>query len=148
MKTLKKMNMRETIRTFNLTAKEGPDGLFFFTDIAIIQSRRKNCLGRKTMRERIKRGNVTVDIVMDEAVVCRPMSIFINNVRVNFFDLGRSKDLACEEAPPCGCGNRVFIPKKIQGYMEKKFHLKEGEGIILETILRERFSIGSCRKCN
>lgn len=100
------------------------------------------------MRERIKRGNVTVDIVMDEAVICRPMSIFINGVKVNFFDLGRSKDLACNDAPPCGCGNRIFIPKKIQGYMEKKLHLKEGEGVVLETILRERFSVGICRRCN
>lgn len=96
----------------------------------------------------IKRGNVTVDIVIDEAAACRPVKIAINGVKANFYDLGRSMDANPESAPPCGCGNRVFIMKPIKEYTIQKYKLEEKDVKDLEYILKTQFSVGFCRRCD
>lgn len=100
------------------------------------------------LKEKITKGNVTVDIVMDEAVSCRPVEIYVNGVKANFYDLGRSMDINPELAPPCGCGNRVYILNPIKGYTKTRYKLKDGDEKDLAAILEKRFKIGLCRRCN
>jgi len=103
----------------------------------------------KMLKEKLKRGNVTVDIVIDDTVACcRPVEICINGVKANFYDIGRTVDVNPELAPPCGCGNRTFIMKPIKAYTLQKYKLKSGDEKDLEFILKKRFSVGFCRRCD
>lgn len=100
------------------------------------------------LKEQIKRGNVTVDLEIDETAACRPASISINGIKANFYDLGRTMDINPELAPPCGCGNRVFVPKQIKEYTMRKYNLKPGDEKDLIFILMKKFSVGFCRRCD
>lgn len=99
------------------------------------------------LKEQLTRGNVVVDIVIDEAEACRPVEIYINGIKANFYDLGRTKDICPEKAPPCGCGNRVFTPKELKEFTLKKYKLTKDDVKDLNEILVEKFSIGFCRRC-
>lgn len=99
------------------------------------------------LKERITNGNVIVDIVIDEAETCRPVSVHINGKKAFLYDFGRSKDIEPEKAPPCGCGNRAFIPKDIKENTLKMYGLKKTDIDDLNKILIEKFSVGYCRRC-
>lgn len=100
------------------------------------------------LKEQLKRGNVTVDVEIDESSMCHPTAIYINGIKANFYDLGRSMDINPELAPPCGCGNRVFVPKPIKAYTMQKYKLNPGDEKDLIYILKKKFSVGFCRRCN
>lgn len=99
------------------------------------------------LKEHITRGNVIVDIVRDEAETCRPVDLWINGKKTNLYDFGWSKDIDQDNAPPCGCGNRVFIPKPLKEYTLSKVGLTLDDVDDLNSILVEKFSIGFCRRC-
>lgn len=98
-------------------------------------------------KEQITKGNVMVDIVIDEAIPCRPVELMINGVKANFYDLGVTKDIDPDNAPPCGCGNRVFIPKEIKEFALKRYGITSADLVDLQSILVEKFSVGFCRRC-
>lgn len=99
------------------------------------------------LQEQITLGNVIVDIVIDEAETCRPVSMSINGKKACLYDFGRSKDLEPEKAPPCGCGNRAFIPKELKLNTLKMYGLQQKDVDDLNKILIDKFSTGFCRRC-
>jgi hypothetical protein len=99
------------------------------------------------LQEQLTRGNVTVDIVMNEAVACRPVELRINGIKANFYDFGKSKDIDPLNAPPCGCANRVFKMGVLKPYTLNKYGLSPKDVEDLRIILEEKFSIGLCKRC-
>lgn len=99
------------------------------------------------IKKSVKRGNVVVDIVQKEAEVCSAQDVHINGIKAHLYDFGRTKDMDMEKAPPCGCGNRVFIPKPIKPFIQNKYHLSDADVDDLYVILISTFSVGFCRRC-
>jgi len=99
------------------------------------------------MQEHIEKGNVIVDIIRNENEACRPVELKINGIKANLYDLGYSRDLSPETAPPCGCGNRTFIMKDIKEYTLKNFNLSIEDLDDLKSILEANFTIGLCKRC-
>lgn len=98
-------------------------------------------------KEQITRGNVIVDIVIDTAEACRAVELKINGVKAILYDFGTSKDIDPDNAPPCGCGNRVFTMKHLKKSTLEKYHLSEDDIEDLSYILTKKFSVGFCRRC-
>ena len=99
------------------------------------------------LKEQIKRGNVTIDVVMDDQDLCRPIELYINGKKVHLYDLGISKDIEPDNAPPCGCGNRAFIPNEYKKNTLMKYGLTLMDAEDLAALLKQKFSIGFCRRC-
>ena len=97
------------------------------------------------MQEHIQKGNVIIDIVRNPNEACRPLEVRINGIKANIYDLGHSKDLSPEIAPPCGCGNRTFIMKEVKEFTLKKYNLSVSDLDDLKSILEESFSVGYCK---
>lgn len=96
-----------------------------------------------------KKGNVTVDIVRSNSEVCLILEMKINGVPAQLYEFGTMKDVSPETAPPCGCGDRSFIPHQMK-YNEntlKKYGLKAEDSDDLRNLLIKELHIGQCKRC-
>ena len=95
-------------------------------------------------------GYSRIELVMDSYQKCIVKSLKINGKEVAFYRLGYMKDLDTDNAPPGGCGNRVFIPD-VSCIQSKQFKdtygLSDEDANSLKEKLVERLHIGKCPKC-
>lgn len=101
-----------------------------------------------TFFESKKIGNAQIDFVRNSNEICL-MSLFkINGKVANIFELGISKDINPEKAPPTGCGNRIFIPNfnYSEQLLDKYGVSKEDMDEILKY-LECQLKIGCCKYC-
>ena len=63
------------------------------------------------------------------------------------FDLGIIKDIEPENAPPCGCGHRAFVPKPPVDDVLKKLDMDKEEYSRLCAVLQRHLDFGLCKRC-
>lgn len=97
--------------------------------------------------ETYSRGNVVIEIIRSESEACKALSLKINGKKALMYNFGISKDIDPDKAPPCGCGNRVFIPKVQSEYVLKKYGLTLADNDDLCALLKEALSVGFCKRC-
>ena len=93
---------------------------------------------------------VHLHIYRDSHQRCVAKEIRINGVSLRPYQLGRMVDIDTANAPPQGCGNRVFIPNKSFIYSKSTKEMlgfNDEDAKDLETLLIEVMSIGRCQQC-
>lgn len=94
------------------------------------------------------KNNVVVDVVRSNSEVCLIVEMKVNGVDAYLFDFGTMKDKKPQNAPPSGCGDRSFIPKRpLPDVILKKFNLTPKDGEDLLDLLEEELHIGYCKRC-
>jgi hypothetical protein len=94
-----------------------------------------------------KKGDVTIKIVKSTTEICLVLELYINDKPASLYDFGLMKDLDPENAPPCGCGNRCFVPGRLSNHILKKYDLTQKQGEDVMELLTINLMIGSCRRC-
>lgn len=96
-----------------------------------------------------KKGNITIDVVRSNSEVCLIMDMKINGVQTNIYEFGTMKDLDPKNAPPCGCGDRSFVPNctRFNENTLQKYGLTIDDADDLMTLLKTELHIGQCKRC-
>lgn len=99
--------------------------------------------------EKKKIGDAVVEFLRNGNEICLASKLKINGINTNMFKLGISMDQDIEEAPPTGCGNRVFVPNydlPERVLEEYKISRKDMNSVL--KYLEEKLSIGKCKFCS
>lgn len=100
-------------------------------------------------RNTYTRGNIVMDVVRSNSEVCAILDLKINEVPAYLFDWGTMIDATPDKAPPCGCGDRSFIPD-LGAFQEEKlaiYGLTTEDIEDLVWIFINEFHIGFCKRC-
>lgn len=98
-------------------------------------------------KSKYTRNDVTVEITRSESEICLVLGLTINGMPANIYDFGLMKDLEPSKAPPCGCGNRVFVSSYLSDVILKRYNLTRKQGEDLLLILKKALNIGYCKRC-
>lgn len=95
----------------------------------------------------IQEDGFDIQIKRSDTEFCIVENIVVNGHQVYFFDIGTVKDLEPDKAPPCGCGNRCFVPKPPNIDNLKTLEMEVDEYNRLMVILEKYLSLGYCKRC-
>lgn len=98
--------------------------------------------------ETVQLGNAVVEFGRNSNEICLASILKINGIKANPFELGVSKDINPEKAPPTGCGNRVFIGNyNLPDSILEKYQISRDDMNKVLKYLEERLKIGACKYC-
>lgn len=99
--------------------------------------------------EKKKIGNAIVEFLRNGNEICLASKLKINGVNTDMFKLGTSMDKNIEDAPPTGCGNRVFVPNyDLPNRVLEEYNISKEDMDNVLKYLEEKLSIGKCKFCS
>ncbi len=95
------------------------------------------------------KGGLEVQIIRSDTEACMVDKLIINQKEANIFEFGTMMDLNPEIAPPCGCGNRQFVPKSdmCSNAILNRYNITKEQAEKLKEILEKELNFGFCRRC-
>jgi len=88
-----------------------------------------------------------IKIERSKTEFCIVEDLVVNGKNIFIFDLGIIKDIEPENAPPCGCGHRAFVPKPPVDDVLKKLDMDKEEYSRLCAVLQRHLDFGLCKRC-
>lgn len=92
---------------------------------------------------------IKVEIERSPVEMCNVTMLKINGIQESIHNIGKMIDLKPELAPPCGCGDRGFVPKDETPtlFFLNKYNITQEQYYSLMGLLEEVLHFGPCKKC-